>query len=77
MKHLVIRPVPMTTITLLSNHTSQDSNEDIYIHNWKKNPEQLVVRIETRPLRVESLSLRSKKHQEISFQQTRQGTATI
>lgn len=43
----------------------------------KKNPEQSVFRTETRPLSIESLSLRSKKHQEIRFQQTRQGTATI
>lgn len=76
MKHLVISSIPMTTITLLSNHTSQDSNEDIHIHNWKK-PEQLVFRTETRPLSIESLSLKSKQHQEIRFQQTQQETAII
>lgn len=37
MKHLVISPLTMITITtLLLHHTFQDSNEDIHIRNWKK-----------------------------------------
>lgn len=36
MKHLVISPLPMMTVTLLSNNTSQNSNEDIRTDNWKK-----------------------------------------
>lgn len=64
----------ITITTLLSNHTSQDSNDDIYIHNWKK---QLAFRIERRLLSTESLSLRRKQNEKISSQQTRQGTATV
>lgn len=38
MKHLVISPLTMTTITTwLLHHIFQDSNEDIHTRNWKKN----------------------------------------